>query len=100
MRWSEMKILGLSTEEAQVVSLKADRLEESYRPDGRHEYVPLTPAYAGRELYGRKVLAKLGIDYAELMGGRPRRGPVGHRCSNEPKRPVSAGRPPGLATRR
>ncbi|GIV82690.1 MAG: hypothetical protein KatS3mg051_2044 [Anaerolineae bacterium] len=43
MRWSEMIVLGLSFEEADEIRLKAERLEERLRPDGRYEYVPETP---------------------------------------------------------
>ena len=53
------KALGITEEEMEAAFRKAARLGESFRPDGKNEYVPLTREYASRNPIGRKTLRRL-----------------------------------------
>ena len=53
------KALGMTEEEMEAAQTRADRLAESFKPDGRREYVPLTKEYADKNLVSRTTLRRL-----------------------------------------
>lgn len=63
--WSVQQALGITDEEARNAEVRAARIEEANRPDGAREYVPVTDAYASREMYGRNTLRKIGAQMPE-----------------------------------
>lgn len=46
--WSVQQALGLSDDEARQAEIRAARIEEAARPDGKTQYIPETLEYATR----------------------------------------------------
>ena len=63
--WSVQQALGITDEQARNAELRALRIEEANRPDGKLEYVPVTDAYASRKMYGRNTLRRIGAQMPE-----------------------------------
>lgn len=45
-KWAILRAAGVEDDKARDVLVRAERIEEAYRPDGAREYVPVTSDYA------------------------------------------------------
>lgn len=55
LEWALQKALGLSDDEARQAEIRAARIEEAARPDGKREYIPETAEYALRDLRSKTL---------------------------------------------